>query len=637
MASELAPLSVQWPAIAALREADDDTPTRRVQRAARAAADLVRDFRRLESETAAQLLVRLQRLRRDLQAILLGGLAADAPGAIDALLRQVDALVADAVVEILAATGQPFRAAAVLGQQAGDQPVRALQVQIPGTFHGFDDTLVRTATDNTLDLLTPPMRQFATDIRTSLRRVAVAGEQRMEEIQRLQKSLAGQGLDNAAFRAERIVRTELGRIFSEATHARLTDLAKTFAFLKKAWKATNDGRTRLGHREAGQTYGRGKGILIAARFQVAVYDERGKSGPKRLGVAALRFPIDPLATPAGRIAAGATILCRCHAVVDVDVARFAEFTKAQVQFALGGPPPPTPPSPPPPPMPPPPARTPRARRTRVPPPPPPAPPLSPALGTPVSSSVTVPASGAYSRVRAALAVIDQVHGDGVLPRIPAGPIDRTLVRRSPVAYYYSGPREHIGFSRQGLTATPFNTTFHEMGHFLDRRGLGVDRFLTETYQRGVGAPAKDRAMAGLLEALGDSQSVRTLNKWRLALMRASSYRPGLGGVPTNLHPEQVGYMLRTKEVFARAYAQYVALRANHPAALAELRQMQENSRTAVDGVDPAARPNRQPLGRPLDPGSWEYPWAWQDDDFDPIARAFDALFEVMGWRRANVP
>lgn len=28
-----------------------------------------------------------------------------------------------------------------------------------------------------------------------------------------------------------------------------------------------------------------------------------------------------------------------------------------------------------------------------------------------------------------------------------------------------------------------------------------------------------------------------------------------------------------------------------------------------------------------------YPTKWQDDDFEPIAQAIDAIFEVMGWRK----
>lgn len=640
----VAHIPVRWSDPDPRREASEDSPTRRAQRAHRSAAEMARDFRRLEGETAAQLLARMERLRRELLGRLGAGLLADNAAALDALLRDVDRLIADATRELAAAAERPYGAAQALGVSAAEQPVRDLQVQLPFRYRGVDvdDLLVRTARDNTVDLLSPPMQQFAAQIRTGIRRVATAGGQRMEEMQRLQRQIADAGLDNAAYRAERIVRTELGRVFGAATYARLEDLARTFSFLKKAWKATNDRRTRLGHREASQTYGRGKGIPIADRFQLTVYDERSKSGPKKLGVVGLRFPIDPLAEPAGRLAAASTILCRCHAAVDVDVSKYAEFARMRVQLALGGPVPPgEPPATPPATPVPTPARRPRTPRAPKPAPATPAPAAIPpvrAIGTPVSRGLAVPADRKYQPVRTALAVIDETHGDGTLPRIAAGPFDRRVGGKARAYYAYNGSTGaagHLGFTSTVLRETPHLTTFHEVGHFLDHQGFGSRGYLSRAardFPAATARTASGAAMRDLQRALENTRSIQVLRSWHA---QVSGARPS-STVPRGVSSRHLGYLLDPAEQFARAYAQWVALRSGNAAALRELRGYQAASRDTADGrITATSRWSFTPTHQPSAPGTWQYPWQWQDDEFEAVAAAFDALFEVMGWRRPH--
>lgn len=633
MASALAPVPLLWPDVDRLLEASGNGPSARIQRSARAAAEIVRDFRRLEGETASQLLARLDRLKRELLAAVGVGLADASPAAIDRLLRDVDRLIAAATTEILGATARPFAAAAVLGEQAATQPVRALQVTLPSVFlgRGLDDALARTAEDNTLDLLSPPMRQFASDIRTSIRRVAVAGGQRMEEIQRLQKSIAERGIDQAAFRAERIVRTELGRVFGEATFARLEDLARTFSFLKKAWKATNDRRTRLGHREAGQTYGRGKGIPIAERFQVPVYEERGKAGAKRVGVAALRFPVDPLATPAGRLAAASTILCRCHAVVDVDVARYADFARAQVQVALGGPLPPPVSAPP---APAPVAPTVPAPAPRVPRPPrvarPRVVPLRPADQS-VAQKLQIPRDSKWDVARAAMNAVEQVHGDGPLSRLP--------LRASALsdAYGFVIVRQGYGVKEMGLTSIGFRshphmTLWHETGHWLDYMAVAKGGAVHPGRSGGfpLRAPLARPGATRIADSSAEDLSNRLLDEWRAAVsssqavttmqrwLREPYFVPAANGgsVPNPARPGHArnGFLdelLTGRELFARSYAQWIAIRSQHPTGLEELQRL--IARPTIDPTQPYLR-------------------QWSEADFAPIARAFDRLFALLGWR-----
>jgi hypothetical protein len=105
-------------------------------------------------------------------------------------------------------------------------------------------------------------------------------------------------------RAETISRTESNRIFSLVQQAQQDSDAEFLKsrgiVAKKIWVATNDGRTRLGHAEAGQRYSIGGSIgpiPISEPFRVrptltAPFEN-------------LMFPLDPSGGPAN------TIQCRC--------------------------------------------------------------------------------------------------------------------------------------------------------------------------------------------------------------------------------------------------------------------------------------------------------------------------------------
>jgi hypothetical protein len=73
-------------------------------------------------------------------------------------------------------------------------------------------------------------------------------------------------------------------------------------------------------------------------------------------------------------------------------------------------------------------------------------------------------------------------------------------------------------------------------------------------------------------------------------------------------PAYLDYMLQPREVFARAYAQYIANRSDDDTLKAELRDRQEK-----------------------DANENSYPQTWTDEEFAPIADDFDRMFEDLGW------
>ncbi len=625
--------AIAFPAPDTYLEATGDSVRKRVQRANRAAQDVLKDRNATEREAVQKLKQRLAILQTALANRLLGSQGAVTDFrrfSLNSLVADVDRLIEDTQRQLAEDAKAAYSRMGDLGDTAAEEPLRAAQLIIRPELPGLDAVLVTAAFDNTLELLTQPMQQFASTTKVLLRGVALAGDQKFEAIQKLQNQISGQGMDNAQYKAERIIRTELGRVFNQATYDRLVSLAADFTFLRKGWRAAGDTRTRIGHREAARTYGRGSGAPMAERFQIKVYDERGKQA-KFLGNAFLRFPLDPLVKPEGRVGAAATIMCRCNAFVDFDLADFAGYSRRQIQLAMGGALPPI--APPPAAVP---APAPKVAKPRVAKPKPaPAPDAKQALpaaateGPKVSGALKVPAGKKWDWARKALAALDRVHSDGVLEDLP---LKDSSARTYLGAYSFRFNKgKSIAISGAGQKAHPYNTLFHETGHWLDHLAVknpelaGRDavlaqyRFTTQATGRGF-----DPLLDEWRDATMNSPTVKVLGQWR---------NRGEGS-PLGVAADHIAYLLRSDEVWARSYAQYVALRSGDNEALAELRLMQRGVKRATSGpISTSTRMNTKPLGHEPDPDTWDYPVVWQDDEFEPIAQAFDRLFVKLGWRK----
>lgn len=631
------PPTFDWPSPDRILEAIGDSTAKRVQRANRAGAGVIQDRFRLERQTQQQVLQRMRQLKQALGNRLLaadGGVTDFKRFTLQALMADVDRLTAAAQADLAATAERDYKAADQLGIHAVQEPLDAAQLHVTKALPGLDRPLVQMAFGNTVDLLTPPMQQYATSVKVAIRGVALAGDGKMGAIQKLQGEIEGGGFGNAQYRAERIIRTELGRVFNQATFERLVVLSKEFPFLRKGWRATNDGRTRQGHREAGQTYARGQGIPIMARFSLNVYDERPGKGAKLIGVATLLFPVDPGATPAGRVAAAATILCRCNGFVDFAVADFAQFARAKVTTALTGVTPPAPPKP---------VALPKATKPAMAVPKVKAPKVKtfkPAdvapsgagaspTGNRVSDALNLQGSRYGGKnltpkqaamIKAGLDAIDQVHGLGgqTLPTIPVQQVPPRYKGRGTLAYYArnarTGAPTGMGYTPSILKDQPRMGVFHETGHFLDHQAVGFTG--PRNYFASESSPITDEWRA----AVKNSEAMKTLGKWQA----------GYVGTPKGVSTPMLNYLLDSSEVWARSYAQYVAVKSGDKQALKELRNMQAAATTKP--VDPSVPFNPKSQGAKPVPGTWDYPLAWSDEDFKPIAAAFDKLLGGLGWR-----
>lgn len=186
--------------------------------------------------------------------------------------------------------------------------------------------------------------------------------------------------------------------------------------------------------------------------------------------------------------------------------------------------------------------------------------------------------------------IDRVHGDGVLPLVPIFLRDGLSTRGTfgkragvPISILIRSDVRHRGFA-----------LVHEVGHLLDVAGLGTgsqfasagESALVEPWKHAVERSAAVRRLRSLIDEVMDllpgEERVRRL------------------GARTLLEPE---------ELWARSYAQYVAIVSGEPSLL-----------SALD-ADRMPRPERV-----------YYPIHWSDEDILPIAEAIEALFRRIGWR-----
>lgn len=244
-------------------------------------------------------------------------------------------------------------------------------------------------------------------------------------------------------------------------------------------------------------------------------------------------------------------------------------------------------------------------------------PLKP-KGTPVSAAYdldALPKRGATGAIgndiRATADIIDRVHGDGRLPKIP---VELTSSKRVHGSYHYRYSRDRFGnlthepsMVKMARSADHTRLTFaHETGHFLDQQWFG-DKLWYSSKVAGQGNPTVP-GMAELMGTIRGSGAVRKLEDMHQAARRRQRWPHAMpdGSIrEVMLDSGHLKYVLTDEELFARSYAQYIATRSGDDVMRAE-------------------------LARLTNPTDVYHAKQWADDDFEPIARAFDELFEKNG-------
>ena len=204
---------------------------------------------------------------------------------------------------------------------------------------------------------------------------------------------------------------------------------------------------------------------------------------------------------------------------------------------------------------------------------------------PVSQALQIKAKGEVKKATVrALQLIDQTHDDGTLPQIP---VVGHASKGANGTYWHSVPGkigvpDRIGMS--GKAPNKLMTMTHELGHFIDHQAIDV---------------------AGVFA----SQDSPLLEAWRNAVAKTTPIKALEALLQTAKNPKRITmlkYFLRGREIWARAYAQYIAIRTGDAEILAEL--------AAIRGV----------------PNYGEYV-TWTDEEFAPIAKEIDQVFKGKGW------
>lgn len=223
----------------------------------------------------------------------------------------------------------------------------------------------------------------------------------------------------------------------------------------------------------------------------------------------------------------------------------------------------------------------------------PEPAPQPPVPEPVPVAAVVPVSRAIldktaePGVARALEIIDRVHGDGRLPRIPIEAW-QTMPRGVLGAYHTVEP---FWIKIRSYGNDFVNTTIHEIGHFLDQHGLGDGAIeASEMASRhGIGPLAKWWEAASRSEAIVEKRDILD----RVRELRITDV------------VKVLEYQLDPAEIWARSYNQYVARRSGETDVIANLKQGKRD----ILGVE-----------------------QWTSEDFQEIETAIDEVMRSLGWR-----
>jgi SPP1 gp7 family putative phage head morphogenesis protein len=256
------------------------------------------------------------------------------------------------------------------------------------------------------------------------------------------------------------------------------------------------------------------------------------------------------------------------------------------------------------------------------------------IGPPISGGLdlsTLPKTGKstplVNHIKETTKILDSVHGDGDLPGV------KVVLDSSKSNHGSFAQRRGFGKRPDGtptLTRIPDSLTMsrvnsggpgghprmtyaHEVGHYLDQffvaPRLGMPTYELTNFASETFHARSDLPVMRWYQAVTNSRAVNTLNTMASHGRLKQTYthiRPD--GTSSSFVPQVawIDYATTPRELWARSYAQYVATRSGDSVMMGEL----DASRNPLTNAYHAAQ--------------------WADDDFEPIADAFDELFRFIG-------
>lgn len=204
----------------------------------------------------------------------------------------------------------------------------------------------------------------------------------------------------------------------------------------------------------------------------------------------------------------------------------------------------------------------------------------PARKAPVSKHLSTTDPKLAPHIEHALRQIDRAHDDGGLPDLAITPAKPSVKW---VGEYGVNGIEAKHIQIKADAKHPAFTAVHEIGHFLDHKLMGIG----STF--GTARPKAEAFFA----AVAKTDAFKALQR------RVNS--PTVKGKKGEV-PDHVRYLNEPREIFARAYSQFIATKTNDP--------------LLVRGL----KADKRSLFGPL--------MYWDDDQFGPIAAEIEKLLEV---------
>ncbi len=244
---------------------------------------------RIQRETAAEVTRLLKEAEQKIKATLAG-----APTEFEAwYLPQLQQSIRQALAEMGNQAAARLSARAGEAWQAGldlvDRPLAASGIDIAALLPEVDTAQLQAMRTFMTDRMRDVGVKLADRINTELGLVAIGAQDQGKAI----ANIAGMIEKGGRSRAITIIRTELGRAYSTASHARQVQASEYLPGLKKQWRRSGKVHSRFHHDAAdGQIREIGKPFTLYA-----------KTGPVEL-----MYPRDPKAPPAE------TINCGCESL-----------------------------------------------------------------------------------------------------------------------------------------------------------------------------------------------------------------------------------------------------------------------------------------------------------------------------------
>lgn len=214
----------------------------------------------------------------------------------------------------------------------------------------------------------------------------------------------------------------------------------------------------------------------------------------------------------------------------------------------------------------------------------------------ISVQFTKIAPSVKSHVTHALQSIDAVHGDGILDDIPFVKSPSKKFNGS-FTSDVSGRARQISLTDIGISNQPEITVAHEMGHYLDLYGVGK--------KGSWNSMQKDSPIAKVVSIARESNSMKRIQQ----LIDDGFVKvDGIKVRHTSKIKKHLQYLNSSKEVWARAYAQFIAEKSGSEKMLAGLKATIQRDQ------------QREWLA-----------YQWEMDDFADISAAIEKMMIDEGW------